>query len=349
MAKKLTQEEKINQMYDANLASTKETLEQDYKNADAEYVRQQEQAQKTTDENLTRTAVEAQKEAVNNAEINNAAGLSSGARAQLRLSSQNQMRSDMTALRTQQQETDAEIERRRALLSHEYASAIRKAQQDNDLARAEALYKEAEKQEELLRQKQEQAEAEEKANALTAAQLLASAGDYSRLGKYYGLSDEEITKLSAAAQTVQQTQGTSQGNLGTTGSDSPNINFGGTADNGGLDTSYIAAMQNELGIDTDGRWGPKSREAAYKMWGTTDPVEAYQKHQKTGANRNALQQAISAHNSEIQNAQYSSMSERSLAKREAYFEWVSLLAEAQEQGKITGKQRSELLSFINTL
>ena len=148
MAKEMTQEEKIKQMYAANLASQKETLQQDYQKADAEYVRQQEKAQKATDENLTRTAVEAQKEAVNNAEVNNATGLSSGARAQLRLSNQNQMHSDMTALRAQQQEIDAEIERSRSLLSQEYASAIRKAQQDNDLARAEALYKEAEKQEE---------------------------------------------------------------------------------------------------------------------------------------------------------------------------------------------------------
>ena len=199
MAKKLTQEEKINQMFDANLASQKETLKQDYAKADADYVRQQEQAQKVTDANLARTAVEAQKEAVNNAEINNAAGLSSGAKAQLRLSNENQMRSDMTALRVQQQETNAAIERARSTLSQESASAIRKAQQDNDLAKAEALYAEAEKQDELLRQKQEKAEEEKKANELTAAQLLANTGDYSRLGKFYGLTEAEVAALAAGA------------------------------------------------------------------------------------------------------------------------------------------------------
>lgn len=202
MAKKLTQEEKINQMFDANLASQKETLKQDYAKADADYVRQQEQAQKVTDANLARTAVEAQKEAVNNAEINNAAGLSSGAKAQLRLSNENQMRSDMTALRVQQQETNAEIERARSTLSQEYASAIRKAQQDNDLAKAEALYAEAEKQDELLRQKQKEEEEENKVNELTAAQLLAGTGDYSRLGKIYGLSDAEVAALASASNTV---------------------------------------------------------------------------------------------------------------------------------------------------
>ncbi len=349
MAKKLTQEDRINQMFDANLASQKETLKQDYEKADADYVRQQEKTQKATDANLTRTAVEAQKEAVNNAEINNAAGLSSGTRAQLRLSNDNQMRSDMTALRVQQQETDAEIERRRALLAQEYASGIRKAQQDNDLARAEALYAEAEKQDERLRQQQEKEAEEKKQNELTAAQLMATAGDYTLLGKYYGLSDEEIAKLNSVAMTTQQSQNASQQTQGTDTGGLAGLDFSGAANNGGLDGSYIASMQEELGVDADGRWGPKSREAAYKMWGTTDPVEAYKKHQEAGVNRNKLHQAISAHNSKIQNAQYASMSERSLAEREAYFEWVSLLAEAQKQGKITVKQHSELLSFINTL
>ena len=404
MAKEMTQEEKIKQMYAANLASTKEKLEQDYKNADADYVRQQEKAQKITDENLTRTAVEAQKEAVNNAEMNNASGLSSGARAQLRLSNQNQMRSDMTALRAQQQEIDAEIERSRSLLAQDYAAAIRKAQQDNDLARAEALYKEAEKQDELLRQKQEKEEEEAKSKELTAAQLLASTGDYSRLAKIYGLSDDEVAALAAADasaenSTYQQTQAeaslkaaelmaeekgdyTRLGQIyglsaeeiaalnGTTvssglknvgskvGSWISNLFSGNnTAAQSPSDEApseySIEDLQIALGFtgsDVDGKWGPKTQARAQEIWGTADPAAAQAKHQATSAYYNRLLQSIYASNSEWNNRQYQSATERSLAHRSLYYdEWVPAVASAYENGYITLKQKSDLLSVMANL
>ena len=77
-----TTEDQIKKMYSSQLASQKEQLKQGYMQADAEYAAEKEKAQKVTDANLTRTAVEAQKAAVNNAELHNAYGLSSGTRAQ---------------------------------------------------------------------------------------------------------------------------------------------------------------------------------------------------------------------------------------------------------------------------
>ena len=74
--------EQLKELYSSQLASQKEQLKQGYMQADAEYAAEKEKAQKVTDANLTRTAVEAQKAAVNNAELHNAYGLSSGARAQ---------------------------------------------------------------------------------------------------------------------------------------------------------------------------------------------------------------------------------------------------------------------------
>ena len=84
-----TTEDQIKKLYSSQLASQKEQLQQDYLRADAEYAAEKEKAQKTTDANLTRTAVEAQKSAVNTAELHNAYGLSSGARAQARLAQEN--------------------------------------------------------------------------------------------------------------------------------------------------------------------------------------------------------------------------------------------------------------------
>lgn len=144
--------EQINKMYDSSLTSQKETLAQDYQQADSDLTAEQEQSRKTTQTNLNRTAVEAQKAAVSNAELQNAYGLSSGAKAQARLSLENQTLANMTALRAQQQEADADIERRRSLLAQEYASAIRQAQADNDMQRAQALYDRAQVEDERLNQ-----------------------------------------------------------------------------------------------------------------------------------------------------------------------------------------------------
>ena len=241
-----TTEDQIKKMYGGQLTAQKEQLTQDYESALSNLDKQQADAQKITDENLNRTAVEAQKAAVNNAEYYNAVGLSSGARAQARLSQENQLQENLTAIRTAQQATDAEVERTRGLLAKEYASAISKAQAENDLALAKALYEQAEKEDAELLAKQE-----------SAATLMAKAGDYTRLGALYGLSDAEIKKLQS------------------TGSGGNPVDFSGKADNKGLDTNYVLIMQKDLGVDTDGKWGPKTRKAAYEKYGTADPLEAW--------------------------------------------------------------------------
>ena len=174
----------INKMYDASLESQKAGLQEDYDQAGAQLTQQQEAVQKQTDANLTRAYVEAEKARRSYNEVENAYGLSSGAMAQARLAQENQRAADMTALRVQQQEADASIERERGLLAKEYAAAIRQAQANNDLARAEALYQAAQREEERLLAKQE-----------AAAQLMAGKGDYGRLAALYGLSDAELKRL----------------------------------------------------------------------------------------------------------------------------------------------------------
>ncbi len=180
---------KIEEIYAAQLAAQKEQLKQDYTAADSDLTHQKELNQKNTDANLTRTAVEAQKAAVSTAELHNASGLSSGARMQARVAQENQLQANMTALRAAQQASDAEVERQRGILSQEYSSAIRKAQAENDLAKAEALYQQAQREQELLLAKQQEA-----------AKLMAQAGDYSRMGSVYGLSGKEVAALQAAYQ-----------------------------------------------------------------------------------------------------------------------------------------------------
>ena len=194
-------EEYINKMYDSSLESQKQSLAQDYASSLENLDAQQEKAQKQTDENLNRTYVEAAKQQKNYGEVQNAYGLTSGAMAQARLAMDNQLQSDLTTIRAAQQSTDAEVERQRGILAKEYSSAITKAQADNDLQRAQALYEAAQQEEEALLQKQQ-----------AAAKLMAGVGDYSLYSQLYGLTPEQLAKLQGNGKSV------ATGSRGNTGS-----------------------------------------------------------------------------------------------------------------------------------
>ena len=140
-----SQEEMIRKMYEASLAANKSQLESDYNqnlsDLGAEegklgsiYYEQQRQAQAEADRN--RQAFQ---------EYANARGLNSGTGGQAELAQQNQLSANMNNLRQSEAEKRAEIERQR-----QYQSAIQKAQADNDLNLAKALYEEAVRVDESL-------------------------------------------------------------------------------------------------------------------------------------------------------------------------------------------------------
>lgn len=145
-----SQEEMIRKMYEASLAANKSQLESDYNqnlsNLDSEastigstYYEQQRQAQAQSDRN--RQAFQ---------EYANARGLNSGTGGQAELAQQNQLAANMNNLRQSEAEKRSEIERQRQLLGQQYQSAIQKAQADNDLNLAKALYEEAVRVDESL-------------------------------------------------------------------------------------------------------------------------------------------------------------------------------------------------------
>ena len=183
--KTFDEKEYITKMYESALESQKQGLQQDYDQNQAALDEQRKKLQKQTDANLNRTYVEAAKDKQNYNEVQNAYGLSSGAMGQARLAQDNQLQADLTALRAAQQTAEAGIEQERGILAKEYAAAIRKAQADSDLAKVQALYEQAQKEEERLLAKQE-----------AAANLMAGQGDYSRLAALYGLTAEDVAKLS---------------------------------------------------------------------------------------------------------------------------------------------------------
>lgn len=151
-----TSDELLKQMYDNDLASKKAALESDYKAALSDLDAQKAQNAKNADANVRLTKTEADRSAANAAEYYNAAGLSTGARAQARMAAENQLLADLTAVRAAQQQADADAERQRGLLSQKYAAAIRQAQADNDMAKAQALYEAAKAEEERIRREQQE-------------------------------------------------------------------------------------------------------------------------------------------------------------------------------------------------
>lgn len=175
-----TSDELLKQMYDSNLASQKAALQSDYDAALADLDAQKAAAQKQTEHNIRLTKTEADRSAVNAAEYYEAAGLSSGAKAQARVAQDNQLLADLTAIRAAQQQGDIDIERQRGLLGQQFAAAIREAQANNDMAKAQALYEQA-----------KEAEANLLAQQKEAANALASIGNFDLYAQLYGLTPEQ--------------------------------------------------------------------------------------------------------------------------------------------------------------
>ena len=174
----------INDMYDASLESQKQQLQSNYETDVSNLDAEKEKSAREHDEDLNRTYVESYKKAKNFNEVQNAYGLTSGAMGQAALAQGNQLQADMTNLRATQEQIDAEIERQRSILAKEYAAAIAKAQADNDFQRAQALYEQAQKEEDRLREDQ-----------LKAAEMMAAVGDYSLVQQLYGLTDAQVQAL----------------------------------------------------------------------------------------------------------------------------------------------------------
>ena len=147
-------QKQIEDIYAAQLKKQQSQLKQNYDTALSDLDAEKKAHAEQTQANIDRTRLDSQRAAVNNAEYYAAAGLTSGAKAQADLAQANQLQANVTALRAQQQAADAEAERQRSLLSQQYMSAIRQAQADNDLALAEALYKQAQADQEARQEYQ---------------------------------------------------------------------------------------------------------------------------------------------------------------------------------------------------
>jgi hypothetical protein len=129
----------INDVYD-NIASEEQKRITDiYKQTGQRLDQQQTDVQQQTNDYLQRTEVEAQQVAGDWEKQR----VSEAAKQQAALSMENQKRKNTRMLQDGQAEAEAEIERMRKLYADIFSSEIKKAQADNDMARAQALYEAA--------------------------------------------------------------------------------------------------------------------------------------------------------------------------------------------------------------
>lgn len=247
------QEDYIRQMYEANLAANKSQLESDYNqnlsDLGAEesrlgqiYYEQMRQAQAESDRN--RQAFQ---------EYANARGLNSGTGGQAELAQQNQLSSNLNTLRQSEAEKRAEVERQRVLLGQQYQNAIQKAQSENDLAKAKALYEEAVRVDEAI-SAASQADADRAMQifnmlnntALSAAGAYASQGDMSLYQKLLaGDSTKELEDLYNKAQQIVSSGGYYSGGGGGSGSGYKQA----TSDEMEWAQYYIDMIRNAGGVD----------------------------------------------------------------------------------------------------
>lgn len=150
----LNEEEYINKLYDSAKEDQNKVLQDSYNQTNQQISNSQDSSQKLTQAYLDRTKVESPGASTYVPMANS--GKTAGYQSQANLSFGNQQQQNMTQLNQQQQAADAEYERIRQLRAEQYSTAIKKAQADNDMNRAQMLYEAAKAEEEQLRQLREQ-------------------------------------------------------------------------------------------------------------------------------------------------------------------------------------------------
>ena len=144
--KALDEDPYINKAYDSAIEKQKNLLKENYTAAGGELAAEEQNVQQQAGTNLERANVEAQKIQ----QAYKGPKLSAAVQQQIALAMDNQQKKNATTVKTVQGEAEAEIERQRKLLGDQYAAAIKKAQADNDMARAQLLYEAAKAEDEQL-------------------------------------------------------------------------------------------------------------------------------------------------------------------------------------------------------
>lgn len=146
-------EDYINQMYAAALESQMAQLESSYNQNVSELDTAVGKVDDTYTEQKRQTTGTNAQEAANWREMANAYGLNSGAIGQAALAQNNQLQSNLNTLESAQAAALTELEQQRTLLGQQYQQQINQALSENNFNKAQALYQEAVRQDEMMLQK----------------------------------------------------------------------------------------------------------------------------------------------------------------------------------------------------
>ena len=178
----------IDQMYDAMLKNQLEQLRLAYEQNVSDLDAGGTKVDQAYTEQKRQTDGQAAQDAANWREMANALGLNTGSMGQAALAMNNQTQINLNTLSSAQAAELAELERQRILLGQQYQSQINQAMAENDYQRAQALYQEAVRQEEMLMQQQQY----QSQLALQYAQLAASQAAAQEKAKATATSDLQI-------------------------------------------------------------------------------------------------------------------------------------------------------------
>ena len=184
MQEVLKDEPALNKVYDANYQAQQASLRQDLDQKLSDLEAQQAQTRLKTDQDLNSAYTASLMAARNAAERQNASGMGSGTAAQAGLARELGLQQDMTNLRKLQLEKDAQAGIKAYGVNDAYRKALEKANAENELKRAQALYKAAEDNEVSLIDQQK-----------WIGNLLAQQGDDSVLHKLYGFTPEQLARM----------------------------------------------------------------------------------------------------------------------------------------------------------
>ena len=180
----LRNEEPINKIYDASYQAKQAQQQAEYQKALSELDAQQAAQQRQTDAALNAAYVDALQKSRNYAETQGAYGMGSGTLADAQLSRELGMQKDLTDLRTLQLSKGAALDQKGYDAGAAYREALQKENAENELKRAQALFGAASDEQDQMLETQK-----------WLGELYAKKGDYSILGKLYGLTPEQIAKL----------------------------------------------------------------------------------------------------------------------------------------------------------
>lgn len=181
----LAHEDAINKIYDSQIRQQQLGAEQQAREAMSDLEAQQQKGVRDTDAALNKIYVNALRSSQASREAQNASGQNSGTAVQDAIARQNAMTGELTEARRLQAVRDAQNQGQRIDKMRALQDAVQKAQAAGDEQRAKALYEAAEKEEQKLVDDQ-----------LFAGQQYARQGDYSILGKLFGMTPEQIARLS---------------------------------------------------------------------------------------------------------------------------------------------------------